>query len=187
MHSPIKLNSNWLELNDLHVCMVIGCVDLLWSDFDWKSPRTMFVNGFTKLSTWIQRICVCEWIYEVKHLNPNEFAKSGCMLALIPRILMALGERPSMFPSTGWDEGGWFCYDVWLRVVGDLCNVYGTVALSCVLMLLEGRFNITNIGMIPKRIFFIWFEPDHSKLLSQAITDGHQINGPVRLAIYRCQ
>jgi len=66
----------------------------------------MFVNGFTKLSTWIQRICVCEWIYEVKHLNPNEFAKSGCMLALIPRILMALGERPSMFPvPVGMREG----------------------------------------------------------------------------------
>jgi len=121
---------------------------------------------------------VCEWIYEVKHLDPNEFAKSGCMLALIPRILMALGERPSMVPSTGWDEGGWFCYDVWLRVVGDLCNVYGSVALSCVLMHLDGQFNITNIGMIPKRIFFIWFEPDLSKLLSQAIADGCQIKGP---------
>ena len=116
---------------------------------------------------------VCEWICKVKHLDPNEFAKSGCMLALIPRILMALGERPSMFPSTGWDEGGWLCYDVWCGIVGDMCNVCGSVPYSYV--------------RIRKRIFVIWFEPELSKWLSQVITDGRQIKGPVRLAICRCQ
>jgi hypothetical protein len=29
------------------------------------------VSGFTKLCTWVQRICVCEWVYEVKHLDPD--------------------------------------------------------------------------------------------------------------------
>ena len=38
---------------------------------DLDPTNCVCVNGSTKLSTWVQRICVCEWIYEVKHLDPG--------------------------------------------------------------------------------------------------------------------
>ena len=137
----------------------------IYYDLIWLKVTTiwfdMYVNGFTKLSTWIQWICQVGLYADLDSQDPNGLRWTALDI-----------------PSTGWDEGGWLCYDVWTGIVGDMCNVYGSVAFSYVLMHLKGQLNITTIGMIPERIFFIWFKPDLNKLLSQAIADGCQIKGP---------
>ena len=80
----------------------------------------MYVNGFTKLSTWIQWICQVGLYADLDSQDPNGLRWTALDI-----------------PSTGWDEGGWLCYEMWFEIVGDMCNVYGSVAFSYVLMHLE--------------------------------------------------
>ena len=157
----------WLRVTTDYVCERTYEVEL----YSWLGSDELCVcEGSTKLCTWVQRICVCEWIYEVKHLDPGytklrTWVQRICVCEWVYEVKhldpdlrsLALGSK----------------LIVWFRVVGDMCNVCDSVSFSYV------RFR--------KRIFFIWFEPDLSKRLSQAITDGCPIKCPARLAICRCQ
>ena len=104
----------------------------------------MYVNGFTKLSTWIQWICQVGLYADLDSQDPNGLRWTALDI-----------------PSTGWDEGGWLCYEMWLEIVGDMCNVCGSVAFSYVLMHLEGELNIANIGNDSKEnfLYVTWTRP----------------------------
>ena len=155
--------------------MVIGCVDLLWFDFDWESPRTcwLIMYKWMDLRSWA--------------LGSNEFAKLSCISWLWARNpSSALGERPSVFPVPVGTRGEWLC-GMWIEIVGDKCNVCGSVAFSYVLMRLDGQVNITIFRMILSEFSWYDFEPNFSKWLRQSTADGCQIKGPARWAICRCQ
>ena len=162
----------WLRVTTDYVCERTYEVEL----YSWLGSDELCVcEGSTKFCTWVQRICVCEWIYEVKHLDPGStklrtWVQRICVCEWVYEVKHLDPDLRSLALGSN--------LIVWFRFVGDMCNVCGSVAFSYVLMRLDGQLNITNIGMIPKRIFFIWFEPELSKRLSQAITDGCQIKGP---------
>ena len=102
---------------------------MIW--FDWKSPRfDMYVNGFTKLSTWIQWICKVGLYANFDSQDP-----SGLRWTALNVSQYRLGRgRVIMLWCVNWNRG-------WL-----VCNVCGSVAFSYVLMHLDGQLNIANIG-----------------------------------------
>jgi len=116
----------WLKVTTDDVCERTYEVKL----YSWLGSDELCVcEGSTKFCTWVQRICVCEWIYEVKHLDPGStklctWVQRICVCEWVYEVKHLDPDLRSLALGSN--------LIVWFRVVGDMCNVCGSVPYSYV-------------------------------------------------------